>query len=148
MEWNNDCLSTCKEDPVDATLQQRCPDQDCQVDGVFGPAELCDVLGVMDSPIGTVTPCSTFTATDALVVHEISQRPRYAGSQSDLKNWMPVWFGLEPGASPDGFRGTPGVPITLPPGLPGYPAGPTGFGLAGHLSASRWPAERRAVHPE
>jgi Tannase and feruloyl esterase len=129
MEWNNDYLSTCKEDLVNTTLQERCPDQDGQIDGVFDPRN-CNVLGVLDSLIGTVTPCGTFTAKDALVVQEIWQGPRYSGSQSDLLTGLPVWFGLEPGASLDGIEAPPGVPIVFPAGLPGYPAGPTGFGLA------------------
>jgi len=129
MEWNNDYLSTCKEDLVNTTLQEHCPDQDGQIDGVFDP-RTCDVLGVLDSLIGTVTPCGTFTAQDALVVEEIWQGPRYSGSQSDLLHGVPVWFGLEPGASLDGFEAAPGVPITFPPGIPGFPAGTTGFGMA------------------
>jgi Tannase and feruloyl esterase len=129
MEWNNDYLSTCTEDLVNTTLQERCPDQDGQIDGVFDPRN-CDVLGILDSLIGTVTPCGTFTAKDALVVQEIWQGPRESGSQSDLLHGKPVWFGLEPGASLDGFEAAPGVPITFPPGLPGYPAGTTGFGMA------------------
>ena len=129
MKWNNDYLSTCKEDLVNTTLQQKCPDQDGQTDGVFDPRN-CDVLGILDSLIGTVTPCGTFTATDALVIQEIWQGPRESGSQSDLLHGKPVWFGMEPGASLDGFEAAPGVAITFPPGIPGYPAGTTGFGLA------------------
>jgi hypothetical protein len=129
MEWNGDYLSACKEDLVNTTLQDKCPDQDGQIDGVFEPRN-CDVLGMLDSLIGTVTPCGTFTATDALVVREIWQGPRLSGSQNDLENGLPVWFGMEPGASLDGFEAAPGVAITFPPGLPGYPAGTTGFGLA------------------
>jgi Tannase and feruloyl esterase len=97
MEWNNDYLPTCKEDLVNTTLQARCPDQDGQVDGVFDPRN-CDVLGVLDSLIGTGTPCGTFTKADALVVQEIWQGPRYSGSQNDLLHGLPVWFGMEPGA--------------------------------------------------
>jgi Tannase and feruloyl esterase len=129
MEWNSDYLSTCKEDLVNTTLQEHCPDQDGQIDGVFDPRN-CDVLGVLDSLIGTATPCGTFTATDALVVREIWQGPRYSGTQSDLLTGLPVWFGLEPGASLDGFEAAPGVPITFPPGIPGFPDGTTGFGMA------------------
>ena len=128
MEWNNDYLSTCKEDLVNSTLQARCPDQDGQVDGVFDPRN-CDVLGVLDSLVGTNTPCGTFTKTDALVVQEIWQGPRYSGSQKDLLHGLPVWFGMEPGASLDGAE-VNGVPLTFPPGIPGFPAGTTGLGLA------------------
>jgi Tannase and feruloyl esterase len=98
MEWNNDYLPTCKEDLVNTALQTHCPDQDGQVDGVFDP-RTCDVLGVLDSLIGTVTPCGVFTATDALVVREIWQGPRYSGSQQNLLTGVPVWFGMEPGAN-------------------------------------------------
>ncbi|HEY7259943.1 MAG TPA: tannase/feruloyl esterase family alpha/beta hydrolase [Trebonia sp.] len=97
MEWNNDYLPTCKENLVNATLQAQCHDQDGQVDGVFDP-RTCDVLGVLRGLIGTVTPCGTFTATDARVVQEIWQGPRYSGSQQNLLSGLPVWFGLEPGA--------------------------------------------------
>ena len=97
MEWNNDYLPTCKEDLVNSALQAHCPDQDGQVDGVFDPRN-CDVLGVLDNLIGTVTPCGTFTKTDALVVQEIWQGPRYSGSQHNLLTGLPVWFGMEPGA--------------------------------------------------
>ena len=129
MEWNHDYLPTCTEDLVNTTLESRCPDADGQDDGVFDP-RTCDVLGILDSLIGTMTPCGTFTATDAQVVQEIWQGPRYSGSQNDLMHGVPVWFGLEPGASLDGFEEAPGVPITFPPGISGYPAGTTGFGIA------------------
>jgi Tannase and feruloyl esterase len=98
MEWNNDYLPTCIENLVNTTLQAHCPDQDGQVDGVFDPRN-CDVLGVLDSLVGTVTPCGTFTATDALVIQEIWQGPRLSGSQNDLLHGLPVWFGMEPGAN-------------------------------------------------
>jgi feruloyl esterase len=98
MEWNSDFLPTCKENLVNTTLQAQCPDQDGQVDGVFDP-RTCDVLAVLHSLIGTVTPCGTFTATDALVVREIWQGPRLSGTQRNLLHGLPVWFGLEPGAN-------------------------------------------------
>jgi feruloyl esterase len=98
MEWNNDFLPTCKENLVNTTLQARCHDQDGQVDGVFDP-RTCDVLAVLHSLIGTATPCGTFTAADALVVQEIWQGPRLSGTQKNLLNGLPVWFGLEPGAN-------------------------------------------------
>jgi hypothetical protein len=98
MEWNSDFLPTCKENLVNTTLQARCHDQDGQVDGVFDP-RTCNVLAVLHALIGTVTPCGTFTATDALVVQEIWQGPRLSGTQKDLLHGLPVWFGLEPGAN-------------------------------------------------
>jgi Tannase and feruloyl esterase len=98
MEWDNDILPTCKENLVNATLQAKCTDQDGQVDGVFDP-RTCNVLGVLRSLIGTVTPCGTFTAADALVIQEIWQGPRYSGSQQNLLTGLPVWFGMEPGAN-------------------------------------------------
>ena len=98
MEWTNDYLPACKENLVNTALQTHCPDQDGQVDGVFDPRG-CDVLGVLDNLIGASTPCGTFTRTDALVVQEIWQGPRYSGSQKDLLRGFPVWFGLEPGAN-------------------------------------------------
>ena len=97
MEWNNDILPTCKENLVNTALQSKCRDQDGQVDGVFDP-RTCNVLGVLRSLIGTVTPCGAFTATDALVVQEIWQGPRDSGSQKNLLTGLPVWFGMEPGA--------------------------------------------------
>ena len=69
---------------------------------MFDP-RTCDVLGVLRGLIGTVTPCGTFTATDALVLREIWQGPRFSGSQSNLVHGLPVWFGLEPGANLAGF---------------------------------------------
>jgi hypothetical protein len=128
MEWNNDYLPTCIEDLVNTTLQSHCRDQDGQVDGVFDP-RTCNVLGVLRSLIGTITPCGTFTATDALVVQEIWQGPRDSGPQSNLLTGFPVWFGMEPGAS-FGFVEVKGVAETFPPGIPGFPAGYTGIGLA------------------
>jgi hypothetical protein len=101
MEWNNDELSACKENLVNTTLQQKCRDQDGQVDGVFDP-RTCDVTGVINSLIGTSTPCGTFTATDAKVIDEIWQGPRFSGSQSNLQTGFPVWFGMEPGANLSG----------------------------------------------
>jgi Tannase and feruloyl esterase len=98
MEWNQDVLTTCKENLVNTTLQEKCHDQDGQADGVFDPRD-CNVLGVLRSLVGTSTPCGTFTATDALVVQEIWQGPRYSGSQSNLLTGLPVWFGMEPGAN-------------------------------------------------
>jgi Tannase and feruloyl esterase len=98
MEWNNDFLPSCKENLVNTTLQAKCHDQDGQVDGVFDP-RTCNVLGVLRSLVGTVTPCGTFTTTDALVVQEIWQGPRLSGSQKNLLTGLPVWFGLEPGAN-------------------------------------------------
>jgi len=112
MEWNQDYLPTCIEDLVNTALQTHCPDQDGQVDGVFDP-RTCDVLGVLDSLIGTVTPCGTFTKTDALVVQEIWQGPRESGSQSNLLTGLPVWFGMEPGAN---LAGEYVPPPTLGPG--------------------------------
>ena len=97
MEWNNDELPPCKEAAVNAALQSHCRDQDGQVDGVFDP-RTCNVIGILRSLIGTSTRCDTFTATDALVVQEIWQGPRFSGSQSNLVHGFPVWFGLEPGA--------------------------------------------------
>jgi Tannase and feruloyl esterase len=98
MEWNSDFLPTCKENLVNTTLQAQCHDQDGQVDGVFDPRN-CDVLAVLHSLIGTVTPCGMFTATDSLVVQEIWQGPRLSGTQKNLLHGLPVWFGLEPGAN-------------------------------------------------
>jgi feruloyl esterase len=97
MEWNNDFLPTCKETLVNSTLQSKCHDQNGQIDGVFDPRN-CDVFGVLRSLIGTTTPCGRFTATDALVVQEIWQGPRFSGTQNNLLHGQPVWFGLEPGA--------------------------------------------------
>ncbi len=98
MEWNNDYLPTCKENLVNTALATHCRDQNGQVDGVFDP-RTCDVLGVLRALIGTVTPCGKFTATDARVVQEIWQGPRYSGSQQNLLDGFPVWFGMEPGAN-------------------------------------------------
>jgi Tannase and feruloyl esterase len=98
MEWNSDFLPTCKEDLVNSTLRSQCRDQNGQIDGVFDPRN-CNVLAVLRGLIGTVTPCGTFTATDALVIQEIWQGPRLSGSQKDLLHGLPVWFGLEPGAN-------------------------------------------------
>jgi feruloyl esterase len=98
MEWNGDFLPACKENLVNTTLQAQCHDQDGQADGVFDP-RTCNVLGVLHSLVGTVTPCGTFTVTDALVVQEIWQGPRLSGSQKNLLHGLPVWFGLEPGAN-------------------------------------------------
>jgi Tannase and feruloyl esterase len=112
MEWNNDILPTCKENLVNATLQAQCHDQDGQVDGVFDP-RTCNVLGVLRSLIGTVTPCGTFTATDAAVIQEIWQGPRDSGSQKNLLTGLPVWFGMEPGAN---LAGAYVPPPTLGPG--------------------------------
>jgi Tannase and feruloyl esterase len=98
MEWNRDYLPTCIENLVNSTLQSRCHDQDGQIDGVFDP-RTCNVLAVLRGLIGTVTPCGTFTATDALVIQEIWQGPRESGTQSDLLHGAPVWFGMEPGAN-------------------------------------------------
>lgn len=134
MEWNNDFLPTCKEDLVNTALQSHCRDQDGQVDGVFDPRD-CDVLGVLDHLVGTVTPCGTFTATDALVIREIWQGPRRSGTQRDLLNGLPVWFGLEPGANLEGAEAG-GVAVTFPPGIPGFPAGTTGIGLAATAQAN------------
>ena len=101
MEWNNDILPTCKENLVNTALQSHCSDQDGQIDGVFDP-RTCNVLGMLRSLIGTVTPCGTFTAKDALVIQEIWQGPRDSGSQSNLLTGLPVWFGMEPGANLSG----------------------------------------------
>jgi Tannase and feruloyl esterase len=111
MEWNNDFLPTCIENLVNTTLQATCHDQDGQVDGVFDP-RTCNVLGVLRSLIGTVTPCGTFTATDALVIQEIWQGPRFSGSQQNLLTGLPVWFGMEPGANLAGAY----VPVLGPGG--------------------------------
>jgi feruloyl esterase len=101
MEWNSDYLTPCKENLVNSTLAAHCPDQNGQVDGVFDPRD-CDVLGVLNSLVGTATPCGPFTATDALVIREIWQGPRLSGSQDNLLHGFPVWFGLEPGANLSG----------------------------------------------
>ncbi|HTU72997.1 MAG TPA: tannase/feruloyl esterase family alpha/beta hydrolase [Trebonia sp.] len=98
MSWSDDELPTCKENLVNTALATHCPDQDGQVDGVFDPRD-CNVLGILNSLIGTATPCGTFTRTDALVVREIWQGPRLSGSQANLLTGLPVWFGLEPGAN-------------------------------------------------
>ncbi len=97
MRWNGDELPTCKEVLVNQALQSNCKDQNGQIDGVFDPRN-CDVLGVLRGLIGTSTPCGTFTETDARVVQEIWQGPRKSGSQNNLLEGLPVWFGLEPGA--------------------------------------------------
>ena len=138
MEWNNDFLPTCKEDLVNSTLQSQCRDQNGQVNGVFDP-RTCNVLGVLRSLIGTVTKCGTFTATDALVVQEIWQGPRFSGSQKNLLTGLPAWFGLEPGANLAGPE-VNGVTQTIPPGIPGFPAGFTGIGLATtrQLPSGQW----------
>ena len=122
MEWNNDFLPTCIENLVNTTLQAKCHDQDGQVDGVFDP-RTCNVLGILRSLIGTSTPCGTFTATDALVVQEIWQGPRFSGSQNNLLTGLPVWFGLEPGANLSGAY----VPVLGPGG---------GLGLATTFQAN------------
>jgi feruloyl esterase len=122
MEWNNDFLPTCIENLVNTTLQAKCHDQDGQVDGVFDP-RTCNVLGVLRGLIGTKTPCGTFTATDALVIQEIWQGPRFSGSQQNLLTGLPVWFGLEPGANLAGAY----VPVLGPGG---------GLGLATTFQAN------------
>jgi len=118
MEWSGDELSACKENLLNTALQAHCRDQDGQVDGVFDPRN-CDVLSIVRSLIGTNTPCGVFTATDALVIEEIWQGPRFSGSQSNLKTGFPVWFGMEPGANLSG--------VFVPPPILG-PGG--GLGLA------------------
>jgi len=128
MEWNNDYLPTCIEDLVNTALQAHCPDQDGQVDGVFDPRS-CDVLGVLDSLIGTATPCGTFTRTDALVIQEIWQGPRYSGSQNNLLTGLPVWFGMEPGAN---LAGAYVPPPTLGPG------GGLGLATTYQLPSGQW----------
>jgi Tannase and feruloyl esterase len=128
MEWNHDYLPTCIEDLVNTTLQSSCPDQDGQIDGVFDPRN-CDVLGILDSLIGTVTPCGTFTKTDALVVQEIWQGPRDSGNQSDLLTGKPVWFGMEPGADLAGEY--------VPPPILG-PGGGLGLATTYQLSNGQW----------
>ena len=122
MEWNSDFLPTCIENLVNTTLRAKCHDQDGQVDGVFDP-RTCNVLGVLRSLIGTSTPCGTFTATDALVIQEIWQGPRFSGSQQNLLTGLPVWFGLEPGANLAGVY----VPVLGPGG---------GLGLATTFQAN------------
>ncbi|MBV9836471.1 MAG: tannase/feruloyl esterase family alpha/beta hydrolase [Solirubrobacterales bacterium] len=112
MEWNQDELPPCKEAAVNTALQAHCRDQNGQIDGVFDP-RTCDVVGVLKSLIGSSTPCGKFTATDALVVQEIWQGPRYSGSQSNLKRGVPVWFGLEPGAD---MGSTPGLTLAATAG--------------------------------
>ena len=138
MKFMNDYLPTCKEDLVNTALQTHCPDQNGQIDGVFDPRN-CDVVGVLDSLIGTVTPCGTFTATDAQVVQAIWQGPRESGTQSNLLHGQPVWFGMEPGANLEGAE-INGVALTFPPGIPGFPAGTTGIGLAAtvQLPSGQW----------
>jgi Tannase and feruloyl esterase len=128
MEWNNDYLPTCIENLVNTTLQAHCPDQDGQIDGVFDP-RTCDVLGVLDSLIGTVTPCGTFTRTDALVIQEIWQGPRYSGSRNNLLTGLPVWFGMEPGAN---LAGAYVPPPTLGPG------GGLGLATTYQLPSGQW----------
>jgi Tannase and feruloyl esterase len=126
MEWNNDFLPTCKENLVNTALQTHCHDQNGQIDGVFDPRN-CDVLAVLRGLIGTVTPCGTFTATDALVLQEIWQGPRESGTQSDLLHGRPVWFGLEPGANLAGFY------------LPSLgPGGGLGLATTHQLASGQW----------
>ena len=127
MEWNHDFLPTCKENLVNSTLQSKCHDQDGQVDGVFDP-RTCNVLAVLHSLIGTVTPCGTFTATDALVVQEIWQGPRLSGSQKNLLTGLPIWFGMEPGANLAG--------AVIPIGSDGGTFGNGGIGLASTQTVS------------
>jgi hypothetical protein len=98
MSWSNDELPTCKENLVNTALETHCTDADGQVDGVFDPRD-CNVLAVLHSLIGTVTPCGTFTAADAQVIQAIWQGPRFSGSQNNLLSGLPVWFGMEPGAN-------------------------------------------------
>lgn len=105
MLWSHDELPSCKESLVNTALQSNCKDQDGQVDGVFDP-RTCDVFGILESLIGTSTPCGTFTATDAQVVREIWTGPRRSGSESDLQDGQFYWFGLEPGAD---MGSTPGL---------------------------------------
>ena len=138
MEWDHDYLPTCKEDLVNTALASHCHDQNGQVDGVFDPRN-CNVLAVLRGLVGTATPCGTFTAADALVVQEIWQGPRRSGSQSDLLHGRPVWFGLEPGASMYFLKGPNGNALTFS-GIPDYPAGTTGIGLAStsQLSNGQW----------
>jgi len=126
MEWNNDFLPTCIQTLVNTALQSQCRDQDGRVDGVFDP-RTCNVLAVLHRLIGTATPCGTFTATDALVVQEIWQGPRFSGSQQNLLTGLPVWFGLEPGANLAGVY----VPALGPGG---------GLGLATthQLASGQW----------
>ena len=128
MEWNNDYLPTCQENLVNSALQAQCRDQNGQVDGVFDPRD-CNVLGVLRSLIGTVTPCGTFTATDALVVQEIWQGPRLSGSQKDLLTGLPVWFGMEPGANLAG--------VYVPPPILG-PGGGLGLATTYQLPDGQW----------
>jgi hypothetical protein len=98
MNWSHDELSTCKETLVNTTLAARCPDQDGQADGVFDPRD-CNAAKVLDSLIGTVTPCGTFTKADAQVIQAIWQGPRWSGSRANLLAGENIWFGLEPGTN-------------------------------------------------
>ena len=142
MGWSGDELSPCKENLVNSTLQAKCPDQDGQVDGVFDPRN-CDVLGLLRSLVGTSTPCGTFTATDALVIQEIWQGPRFSGSQNNLLTGFPVWFGMEPGANMSGVFVPP--PILGPGGGLGLattfnpnPANPNVFAGAPFIPSDDW----------
>jgi hypothetical protein len=48
MEWNSDYLSTCKEDLVNTTLQQRCQTSTARSTACLIRAN-CDKLGALDS---------------------------------------------------------------------------------------------------
>src|SRR5207248_2189251 len=82
MMWNNDELPACKEAAVQNALAARCPDQDGQIDGVFD-ARNCDDIGILQSLVGTSTPCGTITQLDVDTIKAIWQGMRKSGSQSD-----------------------------------------------------------------
>ena len=79
MEWNNDYLPTCKEDLVTRRCRRTAPTRTARSTACSTHAT-ATCSAVLDNLIGTVTPCDTFTKTDALVVQEIWQGPRYSGS--------------------------------------------------------------------
>ena len=97
MNQMHDSLPTCKEDAFTAAVVKACDAKDGVTDGII--SNLADCHWNADQLIGVQTPCGTITATDAAVMNKI-----WAGPVST--RGVPLWYGLERGASLAGLAAT------------------------------------------
>jgi feruloyl esterase len=97
MNQMHDALPTCKKDAFTAAVIKACDARDGVTDGII--SNLGDCHWNADQLIGAQTPCGTITATDAAVMNKI-----WAGPASIPG--IPLWYGLERGASLAGLGAT------------------------------------------
>ncbi len=103
MNLNHDFIPQCKFAAAQQAAVTQCDGLDGLNDGII--SDWADCHFDARSLVGTVTPCGTITATDAMIINKILEGPRFPNGRF-------MWYGLVPGTAFGGLNDT----VTAPDG--------------------------------